>query len=101
MKLPHRILVLEDDDNALAGIVELLTECGYDVTPASAYEDAKRLLSTTAYDLFVTDIGIFPKIDSQYDEIHDEITHAISDLVQDQPHAFDYLRGRTFARSLH
>ncbi|HWV91222.1 MAG TPA: hypothetical protein VNZ59_14170 [Burkholderiales bacterium] len=52
-------------------------------------------------DLFVTDIGIFPKIDSQYDEIHDEITYAISDLVQDQPHAFDYLRGRTFARSLH
>jgi DNA-binding response OmpR family regulator len=58
MKLPHRILVLEDDDNALAGIVELLTECGYDVTPASAYEDAKRLLSTTAYDLFVTDIRV-------------------------------------------
>ena len=26
-------------------------------------------------DLFVTDIGIYPKIDSQYDEIHDEITH--------------------------
>ena len=58
MKLPHRILVLEDDDNALAGIVELLTECGYDVTPASAYEDAKRLLSTTTYDLFVTDIRL-------------------------------------------
>ena len=58
MKLPHRILVLEDDDNALAGIVELLTECGYDVTPASAYEDAKRLLSTTTYDMFVTDIRV-------------------------------------------
>jgi DNA-binding response OmpR family regulator len=58
MKLPNRILVLEDDDNALAGIVELLTECGYDVTPASAYEDAKRLLSTTTYDLFVTDIRV-------------------------------------------
>jgi len=52
-------------------------------------------------DLFVTDIGIYPKIDSQYDEIHDEITLAISDLVHDQPHAYDYLRGRTFARSLH
>jgi len=52
-------------------------------------------------DLFVTDIGIYPKIDSQFDEIHDEITHAISDLVHDQPHAYDYLRGRTFARSIH
>src|SRR3954465_10090860 len=49
-------------------------------------------------DLFITEIGIFPKIDSKYDEIHDEITLTISDLVQDQPHAYDYLRGRTFAR---
>jgi len=52
-------------------------------------------------DLFVTDIGIYPKTDSQYDQIHDEITLAISDLVHDQPHAYDYLRGRTFARALH
>jgi hypothetical protein len=52
-------------------------------------------------DLFVTDIGLYPKIDSQYDEIHDEITHAISDLVHDVPRAYEYLRGRTFARSLH
>lgn len=52
-------------------------------------------------DLFVTDIGLFPKLDSQYDEIHDEITIAICDLVHDLPHARDYLRGRTFARSLH
>ncbi len=52
-------------------------------------------------DLFVTDIGIFPKVDALYDEIHDEITHAISDLVHDQPHAYDFLRGRTFARALH
>ena len=52
-------------------------------------------------DLFVTDIGLYPKIESQYDEIHDEITLAITDLVQDQPHAYDYLRGKTFARVLH
>ena len=52
-------------------------------------------------DLFITDIGLYPKIDSQYDEIHDEITLAISDLVHDQPHAYDYLRGRTFARTRH
>ena len=52
-------------------------------------------------DLFVTDIGVYPKLDTQYDEIHDEITLAISDLVHDQPHAYDYLRGRTFARQLH
>jgi hypothetical protein len=51
-------------------------------------------------DLFITEIGIFPKLDSKYDEIHDEITLAISDLVHDEPHAYDYLRGRTFARTL-
>jgi len=45
-------------------------------------------------DLFVTEVGIFPKLDQ-------EITAAISDLVYEQPHAYDYLRGRTFARTLH
>ena len=53
-------------------------------------------------DLFVTEIGIFPTLDTvQYGEIYDEITLAISDLVYEQPHAYDYLRGRTFARTLH
>jgi hypothetical protein len=53
-------------------------------------------------DLFVTEIGIFPKLDQeQYGEIYDEITLAISDLVYEQPQAYDYLRGRTFARTLH
>ncbi len=52
-------------------------------------------------ELFVTDIGVYPKVDALYDEIHDEITHAISALVHDRPHACDYLRGRTFARALH
>ena len=52
-------------------------------------------------DLFVTEIGVFPKLDSQFDEIYDEITLAISDLVHEQPRAYDYLRGRTFARTLH
>ena len=52
-------------------------------------------------DLFVTEIGVFPKLDSQYEEIYDEITVAISDLVHEQPHAYDLLRGRTFARVMH
>jgi CheY-like chemotaxis protein len=58
MKLQYRVLVLEDDDNALAGIVELLAESGYDVTPASAYEDAKRLLASSSYHLFLTDLRV-------------------------------------------
>jgi DNA-binding response OmpR family regulator len=58
MKLPYRVLVLEDDENALAGIVELLTESGYDVTPASSYDEAKRLLALDSYDLFITDVRL-------------------------------------------
>jgi CheY-like chemotaxis protein len=58
MKLPYRVLVLEDDENALAGIVELLTASGYDVTPAAAYEDAKKLLALSTYDLLITDVRL-------------------------------------------
>jgi CheY-like chemotaxis protein len=58
MKLPYRVLVLEDDENALAGIVELLIESGYDVTPAATYDEAKRLLSMGTYDLLVTDVRL-------------------------------------------
>jgi len=60
--------------------------------------DQKRIADA---DLFITEIGTFPKLDSRHDEIHDEITLAILDLVHDEPHACDYLRGRTFARTLH
>jgi CheY-like chemotaxis protein len=57
-KTPYRVLVLEDDENALAGIVELLFETGYDVTASSAYEDAKRILAKSTYDLFLTDVRL-------------------------------------------
>jgi hypothetical protein len=53
-------------------------------------------------DLFITEIGIYPKLgDDQQSEIFDEITVLISDLVYEQPKAYDLLRGRTFARILH
>jgi hypothetical protein len=53
-------------------------------------------------DLYVTEIGIYPKLDAaQYGELYDEITIAISDLVAAQPSAYELLRGRTFARTMH
>jgi DNA-binding response OmpR family regulator len=58
MKLRYRVLVLEDDENALAGVVELLAESGCDVTPASAYEEAKKLLALGTYDVFITDVHV-------------------------------------------
>jgi DNA-binding response OmpR family regulator len=58
MKLPYAILALDDDENALAGLVELLREAGYDVTGATTYEAAKRLLEVTSYDLLITDVRL-------------------------------------------
>jgi CheY-like chemotaxis protein len=58
MKLPYRILVLDDDEAALAGIVELLRESGYIVAAAETYDTAKRLLGVDAYDLLITDIRL-------------------------------------------
>ena len=58
MKLPYRILVLDDDESALAGIVEMLRDGGYVVTPAETYEGAKRLLALEGYDLLIPDIRL-------------------------------------------
>jgi DNA-binding response OmpR family regulator len=58
MKLPYRILVIDDDENALAGIVEMLRSAGHDVTSASSYEEAKALLATGTYDLLLTDVRL-------------------------------------------
>ncbi len=58
MRLPYRILVLDDDEHALAGIVELLRDEGYHVTAAATYDAAKRLLGLSSYDLLVTDVRL-------------------------------------------
>src|SRR5918999_6068918 len=58
MKLPFRILVLDDDEHAMAGIVELLRDADYHVTAAATYDAAKRLLAVGSYDLLVTDVRL-------------------------------------------
>ena len=58
MKLPYRILVLDDDEHALAGIVELLRDADYHVTAAATYDAANRLLALASYDLLVTDVRL-------------------------------------------
>jgi hypothetical protein len=51
--------------------------------------------------LAVAEVGIFPALGAnQFEEIHDEITLAILDLVYERPEAADLLGGRTFARML-
>jgi DNA-binding response OmpR family regulator len=58
MKLPYRILVLDDDEHALSGIVELLRDAGHHVTGAATYDAAKRLLAVGTFDLLVTDVRL-------------------------------------------
>ena len=58
MKLPYRVLVLEDDEHALSGIVELIRSAGHDVTGAASYETAKQLLAASGYDLLVSDVRL-------------------------------------------
>lgn len=58
MKLPYRILVLDDDEHALAGIVELLRDAGHHVTGAATFDAAKRLLAASRFDLFVSDVRL-------------------------------------------
>ena len=58
MKLPYRILVLDDDEHALSGIVELLRDAAYVVTAAATYDAAKRLLGLGSYDLLISDVRL-------------------------------------------
>jgi DNA-binding response OmpR family regulator len=58
MKLPFRVLVLDDDEHALSGIVELLRDAGHHVTGAATYDAAKRLLALGTFDLLVTDVRV-------------------------------------------
>jgi DNA-binding response OmpR family regulator len=58
MAQPYRILVLDDDEHALTGIVELLHGAAYDVTGARSYEDACRFLEGERFDLFITDVRL-------------------------------------------
>lgn len=58
MKLPFRILVVDDDENALGGMVEILRDAGYEVAGVTTYDAAKRHLAVDAYDLLITDVRL-------------------------------------------
>jgi hypothetical protein len=52
-------------------------------------------------ELFVSDIGVSPALGTAaYGEIFQQIASTLSELLE-QPGASEWLRGRTFARSLH
>lgn len=75
--------------------------CGFSVRDPSDLPDSCTR-SGTGSDLFVTDIGISPRLGAeQYGEIFNEIFSTLSELIAEEPEAGERLRGRTFARTLH
>lgn len=77
------------------------TLCGFAVQDRASLPEQLTEAQIPDADLYVTEIGIFPKLSTdQYADVFDEITITLSNLVSEQPNAFDVLRGRTFARSL-
>ena len=77
------------------------TLCGFSVQDRSTLPEQLSDAQIPDADLYVTEIGIFPKLgDEQYPDIFDEITLTLSSLVTEQPNAYDVLRGRTFARRM-
>ena len=55
-----------------------------------------------AQELYVSDIGISPRLSAeQYGEIYQDIAQTLGELIEEEPSAEAWLRGRTFARTLH
>jgi hypothetical protein len=53
-------------------------------------------------ELFVSDVGIAPRLSAQqYGEIFQDIARTLADVLEEEPEACEFLKGRTFARSLH
>lgn len=53
-------------------------------------------------ELFVSDVGVSPRLSAaQYGEIFEDIANTLSEVLDEEPQASEWLRGRTFARRLH
>ena len=53
-------------------------------------------------ELFVSDVGVSPRLSAeQYGQIFEDIANTLSEVLDEEPQASEWLRGRTFARSLH
>ena len=75
--------------------------CGFSVRGEDEVPDSCAR-SSDGSDLFVTDIGISPRVSAaQYSEIFQDIFSTLADLIAEQPGVGEELRGRTFARTLH
>jgi hypothetical protein len=76
-----------------AQLESLFARCP-DLSGFSVREDAQEL--------YVSDIGISPRLSPQrYGEIYQDIARTLGELLEEEPRAGEWLRGRTFARTLH
>jgi CheY-like chemotaxis protein len=53
-----RVLIVEDDDAARAGLIRLITGRGHEVFSAATFEDGKRLLRAHRPDVLITDVRL-------------------------------------------
>lgn len=55
-----------------------------------------------AEELYVSDIGISPRLSAeQYGEIYQDIAQTLGELLEQEPQAGEWLRDKTFARTVH
>lgn len=53
-------------------------------------------------ELYLAEVACHPPLDGERAAmVADEIAHALSELVDEEPEAAELIRGRTFARALH
>ena len=52
------ILIVEDDRNTLSGLVEILSDEGYEVTGVESAENALPLLRNRQFDVLLTDLRL-------------------------------------------
>jgi len=53
-----RILIVEDDKNTLSGLVEILSDEGYDVVGEESGPEALKLLESETFDILLTDLRL-------------------------------------------
>jgi DNA-binding NtrC family response regulator len=56
--MPHRILIVDDDEQIVASLREYLVSFGYDVDFAYELEEAQTLLNHLSYQAVITDLRL-------------------------------------------
>ncbi len=56
--MPHRVLVVDDDEACLSGLQQLIENQGLEVLVASTFEEGRRLLKTAAPDMLIADVRL-------------------------------------------